>query len=268
MPVANVVCMKWGDKYPSHYVNQLYAGVSRFLRRPFRFVCFTDDPSGILPEVEIQPMPKEPFEDAFVRIAAGKRGIALRKVSLFRPGLAGLQGPVLGFDVDVAITGPLDDLFDFAPGKICMRRDWLEKRRMRPGGHGSVFRYDPELHSYVFEEFAADPEGRAAWAKGSEQKYTSLTALAHGDLEYFPPEWISSFKRNSLWIPPLNHLFEPRLPADTRVLCFHGRPKLEEALRGREGPWYLRSLPASWLGEFWNDESVEGQPASSPQPMR
>jgi hypothetical protein len=255
MAPVNVVCIKWGDKYPAYYVNRLYWGVARFLKRPFRFLCFTDEPEGIVPEVEVHPLPVEPFEAAMVRLMTEpRRKGAWRKISLFRPGLAGMEGPILGFDIDVAITGGLDDLFDFAPGKVAMRHDWLEARRFRPGGHGSVFRYDPALHGYLYSGFAADPEGCAERSKGSEQKYTSSTAQAHGDFAYFPPEWIASFKRNSIHYPPLNLLLEPNLPKGTRVMCFHGTPKMEEALEGYRGEWFRTTRPATWLKEYWLQE--------------
>jgi hypothetical protein len=252
---ANVVCIKWGDKYPAYYVNRLYSGVARFLKRPFRFLCFTERAEGIVPAVEVHALPQEPFEAEMVRLMTEpKRKGAWRKISLFKPGLAGMEGPVLGLDIDVAITGSLDDLFDFAPGKVCMRRDWLEARRMRPGGHGSVFRYDPALHGYLYEEFAADPDACARRAKGAEQKYTSMTALHHGDFEYFPRRWIASFKRNAIPFPPLNYLMEPRIPADTRVMCFHGKPKMEEALEGYRGEWRYATRPTRWLHDYWLQE--------------
>ena len=254
MNQAHVVCIKWGDKYPSYYVSRLYAGVQRFLKRPFRFICFTDNPEGIAAGVEIHPLPIEPFEQDLIRLMtqAGRKG-AWRKISLFRPGLVGIDGPVLGFDIDVVITGVLDDLFDFAPGKVCMRHDWLEKRRGRPGGHGSVFRFDPTLHGYLYDEFAANPQGAADRSKFSEQKYTSSTAMAHGDFAYFPPQWIASFKRDSIPFPPLNFLMEPKLPGDARVLCFHGDPGMEEAIAGYRGEWKHWTRPATWLDALWRD---------------
>jgi len=254
MTVANVVCIKWGDKYPAYYVNRLCAGVRRFLARPHRFICFTDDAEGLIPEVEVHPLPVEPFEAEMMRLMTEpKRKGAWRKVSLFKPGLADMQGPVLGFDIDVCITGPLDDLFDFAPGKMCMRREWREARRGLPGGHGSVFRYDPARHGYLYEEFAADPLAAADRAKYSEQKYTSMTTQSRGDFAFFPPQWIASFKRDAIPFPPLNLFVEPRLPADTRVMCFHGKPKMEEAVEGYRGDWWRTTRPAQWLNEFWSE---------------
>lgn len=42
----NVICIKWGDKFGSEYVNSLYKMVEKKLTIPHRFVCFTDNPEG------------------------------------------------------------------------------------------------------------------------------------------------------------------------------------------------------------------------------
>ena len=44
---VNVICLKWGTAYPPFYVNRLYAGVRRHMKRPFRFICFTNEPDGL-----------------------------------------------------------------------------------------------------------------------------------------------------------------------------------------------------------------------------
>ncbi|MEC9343851.1 MAG: glycosyl transferase, partial [Pseudomonadota bacterium] len=226
---VTVACIKWGEKFPAYYVNRLYAGVKRFMDRPFRFVCFTEDASGIRPEVEVFPLPDVPFEDEMVvAMTTGRRRGAWRKVTMLKQGVGKLSGPCLGLDLDVVITGPLGVFFDYKPGKLCMGRDWLERRRGRVGGHGSAFRFDPDLHSYLYEEFAADVEGSIAW-KG-EQRYTSMTAKQHGDLEYFPDGWVCSFKRQAIAMFPFNYFVEPRLPVTCKIMCFHGSPKMEDAL--------------------------------------
>ena len=60
LPRVNVLCLKWGTYYGPEYVNRLYAGVRRNLKRPFRFVCVTDNPAGLRPEVETVPFPGDP----------------------------------------------------------------------------------------------------------------------------------------------------------------------------------------------------------------
>ena len=139
---ATIVCIKWGTLFGPEYVNRLYSGVRRNMRRPVRFICMTEDTRGFHPDIEMLDLPVEPFlgpmNDA---LAVANRQGAMRKVSLFKPGLIpNLEGPVLGFDLDVVITGRLDDIYDMAPGKIAMRHDWTEKRKGRPTGHGTVFR--------------------------------------------------------------------------------------------------------------------------------
>lgn len=250
---ATIVCIKWGDKFPPYYVNRLYAGVKRHLDRPFRFVCFTENADGIRDEVETFPLPAVPFEREMVlAMTTGKRRGAWRKLTMLKAGEGNISGPCLGMDLDVVVTGPLGPLLDYMPGKMCMGRDWLERRRRRPGGHGSVFRFDPQLHGYLYSDFKADIEGSIAY-KG-EQKYTSMTALKHGDLEYFPDGWICSFKRQAIPFFPLNFVKEPNLPDDCRVMCFHGTPKMEEALVGDCPKIRYRTKPAAWLKDFWLDE--------------
>lgn len=249
---ATITCIKWGNKFPAYYVNRLYAGVKRHMDRPFRFVCFTEDATGIRDEVEIFPLPVVPVENEMVKaMTTGKRRGAWRKLTIFREGEGNLSGPCLQMDLDVVVTGPLGPLFDHAPGKICMGRDWLEKRRGRPGGHGSVIRLNLPEHSYLYDDFEADFDGSVAY-KG-EQKYTSMTALKRDDLQYFPDGWICSFKRQAIPYFPLNFVFEPNLPEDCRVMCFHGTPKMEEALVGDCPKLRYRTKPAPWLREFWLD---------------
>ena len=80
---------------------------------------------------------------------APKQG-RLKKISLFRPDLiTDLDGPLMVFDLDVAVVGPVDELRDFAPGKVCMRREWRHSGRAPSLGHGSVERFDPRLHGYL-----------------------------------------------------------------------------------------------------------------------
>ena len=77
-------------------------------------------------------------------MTTGKRRGAWRKLTIFKPG-QGSSDRALPWqmDLDVVVTGPLGPLFDYMPGKMCMGRDWLEKRSAgRPGGHGSVIRLD------------------------------------------------------------------------------------------------------------------------------
>lgn len=252
MVEINCICIKYGSAYGPEYVNRLRASLARNTRS-LRFFCMTDDPSGIDRNVELLDLPDETFSARMEKAmeTAPKRG-RLKKISLFRPDLIpDINGPLLVMDLDVAIVGPIDDLRDFAPGKVCMRREWRASGRAPSIGHGSVERFDPRLHTYLYEFMARDPEAAVAFGGGSEQTYTSASAARAGDFEPFPDSWIVSFKYDCRPPRPLNLLLAPRLQKDARVVCFHGRPKMDEAVDGyRAGP--LHSTRAcGWLRKAW-----------------
>ena len=216
MPVTNAICIKYGTLYGPEYVNRLYAALRRNSAAPLRMLCMTDDRTGIDPEVEILPLPNEAFhERMFAALKKAPKQGRLQKISMFRPDLiADLVGPLLIFDLDVVITGGVDDLRDFAPGKVCMRLEFARSKNIPTLGHGSVERFDPALHPYIYENMAKEPEAAVALGGGSEQSYTSLCADRHGDFAPYPERWIVSFKRHCRPAVPINLFREPRLPSD------------------------------------------------------
>ncbi|MBV1903027.1 MAG: glycosyl transferase [Marinosulfonomonas sp.] len=236
----------------------MFNGVLTFLNQPFEFHCFTDDANAIDSRVDVHPIPDEPFEDQLVAAMnrKGRQG-AWRKISLFKPGLAGMSGPTLYFDLDVLITGVLDPLVEFAGNKIGMRREWRYERLGREGGHGSVEIFDPAQHSFLYSEFAADPEGSVQRHRGSEQYYTSMTALRHNQLRYFPGDMIRSFKRDAMRTFPSIGKPATGPRENCRVLCFHGDPKIEAAQKGHRSSLLRFTEPAPWIEKFWREPDVQ-----------
>ncbi|MBT0956282.1 glycosyl transferase [Alphaproteobacteria bacterium KMM 3653] len=251
--MVNVICIKWGTLFGPEYVNRLYSGARRNLTGPVRFFCMTEHAEGLHPDVEVLPLPVEPFlAEMDAALAVANRQGAMRKVSLFRPGLIpDLEGPLLGFDLDVVITGSLDEIVAHAPGKVAMRADWLEARRGRKTGHGSVFRYDPAEHGWLYDTLAADAGPQVAKARGSEQRYTSTLAQERGAFAYLPGDQVVSFKHGCVRMPPACYFAPPRLPENARVVCFHGKPKMEDAIDGFHQSWWRHGLACDWLKEHW-----------------
>ena len=251
-PIATIACIKWGRLFGPEYVNRLYSGVRRNIAADVRFLCMTEHAEGLHPDIELLDLPTEPFaEPMAAALAVANRQGAMRKVSLFRPGLIpDLDGPVLGFDLDVVITGDLTPIWQLAPGTIAMRHDWTEARKGRPTGHGSVFRYDPAQHGFLYEDIAANPYAEVETARGSEQRYTSHKAMERGLFTYIPNDWVVSFKYDCNPFPR-NWLRPPTLPTDARVVCFHGRPKMPDAVSGYNGSLIRHARPCAWLQEHW-----------------
>src|SRR5512140_3011623 len=98
-----VVCMKWGLKYGSEYVNRLWAMVKRHCHLDHRFVCFTDDTQGINDCIDTMPLPAS-------RLPNRPVSEAWRKLSLFQQNI-GISGVCLFLDLDVVITSSLEPFF-------------------------------------------------------------------------------------------------------------------------------------------------------------
>ncbi len=252
LKMANVLCIKWGTRYGSEYVNRLFYGIQSNLSLPLRFVCLTDDTRGIDPAVETHPLPVTPFDEA--AFDAKRGGETWRKIGLFQPGLVGLQGDTLFLDLDVVVTGSIDDFFTYEPGKFCIIQDWLEKKRAwMPGrdgrvGNTSLFRYNLTDHAKVYTEFASD-QRKALDSFRIEQQYVSH--VLRDCTAFWPEAWVQSFKRSCRPMFPLNRFVTPPEPKDCRVLVFHGRPFPDQAIEGFDGGLLRSTLPAPWLADHW-----------------
>lgn len=238
--VANVLCMKWGTKYSADFVNTLYSMVSRNIHRAFRFVCLTEDAAGLHDDIEVFPLPQ-----LNVDLAGPERG--WNKLAVFAKELYGLKGQVLCLDLDLIITGSLDDFFDY-PGEVLIIKDWIKKDGT---GNSSVYRFEIGAHAEVLAEFERSFDQIKKTFR-NEQEYMSAAMSAKGALAYWPDHWCRSFKRHC--IAPFSMLLarETLQPADMRVLVFHGKPDPDDAIAGISGKWYRRFKPATWVAEHWH----------------
>lgn len=240
--MVNVICMKWGRKYGPEYVNILKRMVGRNLSLPHRFVCFTDDASGLEDGVEVRPLP-------VCRVPDRPEIQAWRKISLFTPQLADLQGPTLFLDLDVVVTGPLDPFFSHAPGRFCIIHNWTHPDRRV--GNSSVFRFEAGGFPYVFDEYNADPD-KVANENRNEQIYVTARIDAKDGAVWWPDDWCRSFKKHSLPKGFLRRVFEQaKLPEGTRVLVFHGDPNPPEAARNWVYKGHHVMRPARWILDYW-----------------
>ena len=255
---VNILTLKWGKLYSPDYVNRLYRGVAAHLRRPFRFVCATDNPDGLLSEIEPAPLPEAPA--GWQPNARYKKWpMIYMKLMVFKPGFAGLSGPTLFLDIDQIVTGDLDRFFDFAPGKFCIIRNWIEwhkclLRRKPLIGNSSCFRFEAgEPFAYVYEKWLSELD-RAQDQRffRTEQAYMTY-AVGLENISWWPDNFVRSFKRACQRPWPLNHFLAPKFNADTSILCFHGHPSPEEAIRGYRGK-HLNTwtLPCPWVADLWN----------------
>ncbi len=238
-PERNVLCMKWGSKYPATYVNRLHSMVRRNLGGAFRFVCLTDDPAGVDDGVECLPIP-------FVSADRPGRDGGWRKLATFEAPLYDLRGLALFLDLDVVVLRDLEPFFTL-DGDFLIARDTL--RPSRAVGNSSVYRFRIGAHKPVVDAFRAD-EDAVLKAFRNEQAYLSARMKDAGALGYWPEGWCRSFKYDCLPGWPMNYLRDAVAPPDARIVFFHGRPRPHEAVEGFSG---LRRFtrPTPWVAEHW-----------------
>ncbi len=257
---VNILCLKWGTRYPAAYTNILYASVKRHLHRPFRFVCLTDDPTGLNPGIDPRPIPECPD----IKTLWGFWPNIFVKLCLYKPGLADLAGPTLFFDVDVVIQQDLDCFFDYEPGRFCIIHNWVERRkrlfrRLPDIGNSSLFRFDaasPQAAA-VYDCFLREMKDAVNHALyPTEQAFMThaMTLAAGGELpRWWPDQWVKSFKRTCVPVFPLNLLVTPRKP-DAKVLVFHGHPDPDTAVKGFRAKHIHNSVrPCPWILEDWRE---------------
>jgi len=243
MSPVNVVCMKWGALYGPDYVNRLYAMTARHLARPFRFVCFTDDATGLRAEVAALPIPP-------MRVDPPYESTPWRKLALYAPALGDLTGPALFMDLDVVVTGSLDALFD-VPGEYCIIHNWTHPDRIV--GNSSVFRFEIGKLTELLDVYHEKPTQHWVDLYRNEQAYLSHV-LGRDRLTYWPDGWCVSFKKHCLPGGPLNRLLPSRPTEGARVVVFHGEPNPDDALAGRwPGAWWKGLRPATWIADHWRE---------------
>lgn len=224
-----VVCLKHGFKYSADYVNVLYSMVQRNLTVEHEFVCFTEDSTGINPNIRIEPLPVIPQATGW-----------WYKPMFFNPDLP-LKGTVLFFDLDVIIFRNIDYLFTHAPKKFCILRDF--NRHLRPTWekfNSSVFRLETGSQSHVYKNFVANPALAIRKFHGDQDW---IYSEVKSNYEYWPNEWIQSYKwemrkrasivRDAKGTRNFSQPGVPEILPQTSVAVFHGEPNPHNCI----DPW-------------------------------
>mmetsp|Transcript_25191 Transcript_25191/g.30754 ORF Transcript_25191/g.30754 Transcript_25191/m.30754 type:complete len:520 (+) Transcript_25191:330-1889(+) len=153
---VHVVCIKWGKKYGSEYVNKLGSSIRRNLKtRNFRLHCFTDDPDGIDEDTLIHSFDKY---EKYIDDSIAWKGWWYKLLVLFHrelkhsllvcsripcdvPSSSGEINAkavrVVYIDLDTVITGPLDDIFSYAGEFGLLSTDNFENEAAVKGGYNS-----------------------------------------------------------------------------------------------------------------------------------
>jgi len=251
----HVICIKWGTAYSCDYVNRLLSMVKRHTTKSFLFHCFTDDSNGLDDEVVVHDLP-------VLHVKPEENKYAYRKeAGLCDNNLGGLKGQrVLYFDLDIVIVDNIDGFFDYPEGEdFVIINDW--NTRGNHVGQASCYSWVVGTLGFVKEYFEANPVAVVKKYYTASQEFLSDQVIERfGQLKFWPDSWCRSFRFHCLPLGPLRHFFVAKIPAEAKIIVFHGSPNPDEALIGiwpatKKTPFWKRLYkvvrPTPWIAEHW-----------------
>lgn len=219
----NVVCLKYGDKYSSEYVNRLNNMVRRHTTGGVGFYCVTENPIGLDSDIKVIPLPYHSNLQGW-----------WYKPFVFSKDFP-VKGKLLFLDLDIVIIKNIDCFFDFNPNHFCIIRDFT--RSMTPNWeryNSSVFRLDSGTMPDVWDSLILDPSVVKRLHGDQDWIYEKVKS----NFRFWPDEWCQSYKwevRNRAEIVGVGGqrnfatvLHEPKIKSETKILVFHGHPKPEQ----------------------------------------
>ena len=151
--------------------------------------------------------------------------------------------------MDVLIVNNIDSFFSHS-GDFLIAHD--KKRPKKIEGNSSVFRFNIGQHNDVLDFFKKNVNSVKQQFR-HEQAYLSKQIYDKNMLNYWPDEWVPSFKYHC--VPSLFMRFfkEPSIPLNAKIILFHGLPNPPEAIQGISGKWYRYIKPTPWIEDYWNE---------------
>lgn len=212
--------MKWGSRYGPSFVNRLFKSIKRHTTRKTRLICFTDDNTDIDLQIQCKKLPP-------INLPQQITNTPWRKLSIWQYPLSDLTGDVLFLDLDLVITGDLDRFFDYKPGSYCVIENWTQKGLGI--GNTSCFRYPVGKYSDIFSKFQNAP--KKIWKDFHiEQTYISEQIE---EQVFWPEQWCVSFKHNLLPLWPIRIWKPAKLPKETSIVAFTGKPDPDDVILGK-----------------------------------
>ena len=133
---------------------------------------------------------------------------------------------------------------------MCIAENWTQ---IGMGiGNTSVYKWTIGEHTEIFEKYMRDSAPIHAEFRASQQYVSAMIP----NKIYWPEEWCVSFKHSLMPRFPMNWFVTPKLPTETKIVAFTGRPDPDEA---RDGKWqapfhkkiYKHVKPTPWIAEHW-----------------
>lgn len=227
--MINIVCvLRSGGDYDGDYVLNLYHMVSSNMGLiQFRFVCYTDFADRDLYMLRDLPIILEPLKKNYPGWWS--------KVEVFRS----VSEPCLFFDLDTAIIKNLmpvvECVYKLRKNEFVGIRAFNPMRNKKPETEfNSGMMAWNGCFRYIYEDFSYIRDSRNPAFCG-DQDYISMKLREHKTKIYFWQDVIDGIYSYKIHIKPQGK----DLPNDTRIVCFHGKPRPRDVL---DLPWLKKCM--------------------------
>ena len=243
-----VICMKYGTVYPAAYVNVLFNAVKSSMKGNFRFICLTNDGTGIDADVEVFSIPEIGLTPEQWLV-----GGVWPKLGLFDSHFHGLKGRALFIDLDMVVLQGLDAFFEIDKPFVGLNAGPGWGRGGYPTEFGSaVISYELGSYPHVADTFRLN-KTKIMSSFRTEQAYAATQIK---NIDFWPEGWVLSFKRSlrqPLFVDLFVHPKEP--PSTAKMVAFHGTPRPRDLLPGGPSFWdrfpHLGHGPVPWMCDYW-----------------
>lgn len=228
--MLQVVCWKWDDglhpkkqlKFTHEHVNRLKNMVKRNLKIPHQFVCITDDPAGIDPDIKVIPLWDDYRElgGCYVRLKA------------FSDEMKNVIGEYfLSLDLDCVITGDITQLvMPLLTGDVDFKI-WGDTHPRTPY-NGSMWMMKAGARKEVWNQFTPSCVnlGRSKGYVGTDQAWIGY-CLGENEARWHIGDGVYSHRI---------HFKKQRVvdkPDDCKIVFFHGAGDPSQMGIRRMYPW-------------------------------
>jgi hypothetical protein len=238
MSQINIVCLKWGTKYGSEYVNNLYAGVKRNTTVDFKFWCFTEDSTGIRSEVLTTPL-----------LYANKLDSWWNKLCLFSNDIPIPKGETIFYiDLDTLVIDNINEFLVLDYDRLTMLKDFYHGIVKSANCYGSgLMAWKHGAYNFIWTRFISNAKKYVEQAGTyGDQWWIEKNVKTVKIWQDLFPDQVVSFKLHC----------RKGIPKNAKIICYHGRPSIPESARDTVSVNKLTIAPQPWVMIHWRD-SIE-----------
>lgn len=195
--MIHIYTVKWGTKYPSSHVNEIYRQCREQITRNFKFYCITEDPEGLADNIIPIAIPKDNYYEKW-----------WNKLYLFDTSVVWQEGEKMFLDLDIVIQRNLNSFIDYECNDklLFIKTEWHDMEKMkRETSHiphkctdlnSSVLRWNDSLiesdEMKRFNKMIRDyPSQMFFYFRGLDNLFYNKFSKEH--IGYFPSGWVYSY---------------------------------------------------------------------------